>query len=203
MRFHVLALCTAAVLAPLPASAQRLPTVVTPSHYDLAFVVDLTHERFDGTETIRVQVAEPTARIVLNAAEIQFREVTIGAGAAAQTAAVALDETNQTATLTVPKPLAKGAELEGYRLVWSDEFDGAALDMQKWRYRTGARLLSFQKLDGKLTHQTDATKFPHGDQTVWLTSVAALWGNPTKPAHVDDAGLPAYADFDWVRVYRK
>jgi len=96
-------------LAAPPASAQRLPTGVTPSHYDLAFVVDLGHERFDGTETIRVQVAEPTSRVVLNAVEIQFREVTIGTGAAAQTATVALDEAAQTATLTVPKPLAKGA----------------------------------------------------------------------------------------------
>jgi len=53
---------------------------VTPDHYDLAFVVDLGHERFEGTETIRVQVAEPTTRVVLHALDIQFREATIGAG---------------------------------------------------------------------------------------------------------------------------
>ncbi len=58
-------------------------------------------------------------------------------------------------------------------------------------------------LDGKMTHKTDATKFPHGEQNVWLTSVAVLWGNPKKPDHVDDAALPASADFDWVRVYEK
>jgi aminopeptidase N len=98
----------ALLLTALPASAQRLPTIVTPSHYDLAFVVDLTRERFDGTETIRVQVAEPTLHVVLHAAEIQFREVTIGTGAAAQAATVTLDEADQTATLTVPKPLDKG-----------------------------------------------------------------------------------------------
>jgi len=94
----------------LPAfvSAQRLPTIVTPEHYDLAFSVDLAHARFEGTETIRVTVAEPTPRIVLNAAEIQFDEVTIGRGAAAQRAAVALDAANQTATFTVPKPLDPG-----------------------------------------------------------------------------------------------
>ena len=97
------------ILHALPASAQRLPASVSPSHYDLAFVVDLLHERFEGTETIRVQVAEPTTKVVLNAAEIQFREVTIGAGAAAQTATVALDEASQTATFTVAKTLPKGA----------------------------------------------------------------------------------------------
>jgi len=58
-------------------------------------------------------------------------------------------------------------------------------------------------LDGKLTHQADATKFPHGPQQVWLTSVAVLWGNPKKPAKMDDSDLPQYSDFDWVRVYEK
>ncbi len=81
---------------------------MTPVHYDLKFVVDLPRERFEGTETIRVQVAEPTATVVLNAFEIAFHDVTIGTGAAAQTASVTLDESTQTAILTVPKRLAKG-----------------------------------------------------------------------------------------------
>jgi aminopeptidase N len=108
MRLRSLAILAAALLRALPASAQRLPTLVTPDHYDLAFIVDLGRERFEGTETIRVQVAEPTPRVVLHALDIQFREVTIGVGALAQTATVTLDEKNQTATLSVPTPLAKG-----------------------------------------------------------------------------------------------
>ena len=109
MRLTCLTALAAALLTALPASAQRLPTIVSPSHYDLKFVVDLNRERFDGTETIRVQVAEPTASVVLNAFEITFQEVTIGTGAAAQTAAVTLDAASQTATLTVARPLPKGA----------------------------------------------------------------------------------------------
>ena len=96
-------------LATLPAAAQRVPGGVTPNHYDLAFIVDLEHERFEGTETIRVDVTEPTSRIVLNAVDITFHEVTIGAGTAAQKAAVALDEAKQTAMLSIPRPVAKGA----------------------------------------------------------------------------------------------
>src|SRR3954470_4362595 len=92
MRFPVLTALAATLLTALPASAQRLPTIITPSHYDLAFVVDLARERFEGTETIHVQVAEPTTNVVLNAFEITFNEVTIGAGASAQTATVTLDE---------------------------------------------------------------------------------------------------------------
>src|SRR4029079_5835432 len=43
-----------------------------------------------------------------HAADIEFRQVTVGAGASAQTAAVALDDKAQTATLTVPKSLPRG-----------------------------------------------------------------------------------------------
>src|SRR3954453_15544113 len=109
MRARVSVLISVLVLAALPASAQRLPHTVLPDHYDLAFTVDLARERFEGTETIRVQVAEPTSRIVLHAVDLDLREVTIGAGGDAQKAAVAQDEGAQTATLTVPKTIAKGA----------------------------------------------------------------------------------------------
>src|SRR3989441_11964938 len=98
----------ALLLSAVPASAQRLPTIVTPEHYDLAFVVDLTRERFEGIETIGVRIAEPTTLIVLNAIDLQIRDVTIGAGSAAQKATVTRDEANQTATFTVPRLLAKG-----------------------------------------------------------------------------------------------
>src|SRR4051812_24582067 len=108
MKLAFAALLAAALLAPRPASAQRLPTTVRPEHYDLAFVVDLAHERFEGTETIRVQVAEPTSRVVLHAVDLQFREVTIGAGGSAQTATVTQDAAAQTAALTVATPLARG-----------------------------------------------------------------------------------------------
>lgn len=108
MRTAVSALMASVLLTALPASAQRLPTIVTPEHYDLAFVVDLARERFEGTETIRVQLAEATNRIVLHAIDLEFHEVTIGTGRAAQKADVALDAQSQTATLTVARQLPRG-----------------------------------------------------------------------------------------------
>src|ERR1700730_9349077 len=96
------------VLLASPAFAQRLPTVVLPEHYDLKFTVDLRQARFWGTETIDVQVANPTATVVLHALDIQFQEVSIGAGPAAQKAAVTLNDSDQTATLTVAQALPQG-----------------------------------------------------------------------------------------------
>src|SRR5437667_5626277 len=90
------------------ASAQRLPQTVVPSHYDLTFVVDLDRARFDGTETIRATVAEPTSRVVLHAIDIDFHDVTIGAGPVQQKATVSLDPKTETAILTVARPISKG-----------------------------------------------------------------------------------------------
>src|SRR5262245_52204170 len=109
MRLYAPLLLVVAVLFAAPVAAQRLPTGVTPEHYDLGFVVDLAHERFDGSEAIRVNVTAPTARIVLNAVDIDFREVTIGTGGSIQTATVTSDATAQTATFTVPRPIPAGS----------------------------------------------------------------------------------------------
>src|SRR5262249_29161751 len=104
--FSILLLFT---LLPAPARAQRLPATVVPDRYDLTFDVDLTHARFTGTERLRVRVAEPTTRVVLHALDLQLHHVTIGGGGAAQTATVTMNGRDQTATLTIPKALAKGA----------------------------------------------------------------------------------------------
>src|SRR5437588_6050295 len=108
MAIRSLALLLLALFPAASVSAQRLPTTVRPDRYDLTFTVDLERARFDGAETIRVQLDEPTRRIVLNAAEIQFHEVTVGSAGSTQKATVALDAVNETATLTVPQALVKG-----------------------------------------------------------------------------------------------
>src|SRR6187431_1859084 len=100
MRRALVSIWIVLVVAVVPAWAQRLPASVIPEHYDLAFVLDLAHTRFDGVETIRVQAPQPTTKIVLHAADIEFREVTIGDGASAQRATVTKDAATQTATLT-------------------------------------------------------------------------------------------------------
>lgn len=109
-----------------PLGAQRLPPTATPEHYDLAFVVDIGGKRFDGTETIHIRINQPTNRIILHAAEIDFREVTIGAGDAAERANVSLDHTAETATLTIANPLPVGAaEIRiRYSGVLNDELRG-------------------------------------------------------------------------------
>jgi aminopeptidase N len=100
--------CLTFLFASAPAFAERLPTTTTPSHYDLAFDVQLSRARFDGVEAIDIDNEAPTTRIVLHAAEITFHDVTIEAGGRTQKARVTLDAGSQTATLRVPRELPSG-----------------------------------------------------------------------------------------------
>ena len=106
MRRPFLAILT--VLLALPAFAWRLPQNVVPSHYELRFVPDLAAETFSGEETIIVTVKKATKTVQLNAAEIEFDEVSITAGGVTQKATVSHDAAIEIATLTVAKPLAVG-----------------------------------------------------------------------------------------------
>jgi aminopeptidase N len=96
------------VLIAVPASAQRLPGNVVPEHYTLWLAPDLEKETFRGRESIDVVLTEPSTTITLHAAEINFSEVTITSGGKTQTARVTLDATRETATFTVPQPIAEG-----------------------------------------------------------------------------------------------
>lgn len=53
--------------------------------------------------------------------------------------------------------------------------------------------------DGELVQSADATQFPHGEQNIWLTTIASQLGG-TKA--VDDSLLPSAAVYDWVRYYK-
>jgi aminopeptidase N len=111
------------------AVAQRLPDGVVPIHYDLTFAPDLAAAKFTGDERIRVQLARPSASVVLNAAEIAFGEVTVTAGGSTQRATVTVDEAKEQATLTVPSSLPAGeAEISiKYTGILNDDLRGLYL----------------------------------------------------------------------------
>jgi len=92
----------------LPAAGQRLPGTVVPEHYSLWFAPDLEKETFRGRASIDVVLTEPSTTITLNAAEIEFGEVTITSGGRTQTARVTLDPSKEMATLTVPQAIGEG-----------------------------------------------------------------------------------------------
>ena len=102
------ALIFAFLMSSVSAFAQRLPTNAVPSHYDIAVAIDLRAASFTGDETIQVHLVAPSELIVLNAAEVAFKEATVTSGGRTQTAAVKLNQAREQATLTVPSRLPPG-----------------------------------------------------------------------------------------------
>jgi aminopeptidase N len=104
----LVALVVWSLLASSGILAQRLPENVVPDSYDLKFEPDLASATFTGDELIHVRLEKPTTAIVLNSAEIDFKEVWIGSADFKQAAAVTRDDKNETATLTVPSVVPAG-----------------------------------------------------------------------------------------------
>jgi aminopeptidase N len=96
------------VLLSTASLAQRLPETALPEHYELSFAPDFQKDTFAGDETIRVRVLKATPTITLNSAEITFQDATITQGGSKQTAKIATDPKQETATLTVDKALTPG-----------------------------------------------------------------------------------------------
>ena len=88
--------------------AQRLPADVVPEHYDLTLEPDVQQNNFSGQETIVAVVQKPSATITLNAAGLTFDSVKIVSGKATLAPTVRTDETSQTVSFALPKPVPAG-----------------------------------------------------------------------------------------------
>ncbi|HEX6417245.1 MAG TPA: M1 family metallopeptidase [Acidimicrobiales bacterium] len=93
---------------PAPENPHRLSRTVVPRRYDLRLEPDLAAATFAGAESVAVEVAEPTAEVVLNAVDLDIDEAVAEVGGERLPAAVALDEDAERATLTFERPLPAG-----------------------------------------------------------------------------------------------
>ncbi|HEY3057293.1 MAG TPA: M1 family metallopeptidase [Thermoanaerobaculia bacterium] len=100
------------VLFALPAVAARLPQNVVPKHYRITLAPDIPTEKFSGDETIDVEIREPSTTITVNAAEIEFDDTSVTSGGRTQKAQVALNASEQTATLSVPEAVSGPASID-------------------------------------------------------------------------------------------
>jgi aminopeptidase N len=103
----IVALLAAAIVSSAPApEPERLPSGISPLHYDLALVPDAANLRFRGRVRITIDVQTSTPAIVLNADKLTLDKATLDTNPAA--AAIALDAKLQQATLTFAQPVAPG-----------------------------------------------------------------------------------------------
>ncbi|MEH3106831.1 MAG: M1 family metallopeptidase [Sphingomonas fennica] len=109
--------------APPPAAQPgRLPANVVPMHYDVRIDADAKALAFTGQETVTISVAQPTRRILLNAAELNVGAVRLDGTVAP--VSVKTDEAAQTLTIDFAEPVATGT----HRLAigWSGRINRSA-----------------------------------------------------------------------------
>ncbi len=91
------------------ADAIVLPINVKPNKYTMTLQPDLGSFTFRGEQTIDIEILEPTARIVLNAAELEVSEVSlVRNGTSTAAYSIALDEGTETVTLDFGQTLSPG-----------------------------------------------------------------------------------------------
>ncbi len=98
-------LIAAAVAGAAASAPERLPSTVTPIHYDLALVPDAAHLTFRGQVRIEIEVKAPAPSIVLNSDALTLDKASLDDK---ESGAVALDAKLQRATLTFADPVASG-----------------------------------------------------------------------------------------------
>src|SRR5580698_6589821 len=83
-----------------------LPDDVVPTHYGISIVPDATKLTFTGSVNIDIDVKQATKTIVLNAADLAFKHVSLKGVAKAPV--VIFDTQQETATLTFTSPVSAG-----------------------------------------------------------------------------------------------
>ena len=91
-------------------SPETLPTGVRPIGYHLVLRPDLEAFTFDGSETVEIDVIEPTTSITLNAVELKIRScvLTPNGGKSTSPLGTTLDEKAETATFRFVDQIPKG-----------------------------------------------------------------------------------------------
>ena len=91
------------------AEAAVLPANVKPSKYKMTLQPDLKTFTFKGEQTIDIDIVVPTARVMLNAAELEISEVSLRRnGASTPLRSISADEGTETVTLDFGETLAQG-----------------------------------------------------------------------------------------------
>ena len=152
------------------ADAVVLPENVKPSRYRLTLQPDLQTFTFQGTQTVDIEVVNPTARIVLNAAELEISDVVLRRnGASVPASSVTVDGDTETAVLDFGKVLSQGpAQLEM-------RFTGILNDRLVGFYRS-----EYQDTEGRTRHLA-TTQFEPTD----ARRAFPCWDEPAQKAVFD------------------
>jgi len=161
MKTALLLALSLSVSAPALA-ANRLPTDVAPTLYDIAIVPDATNMTFSGAETVQVTVKKPVRTITLNAANLVIKSARVDG----KPVKYSLDEKAQQLTLTLPARAKVGQH--SVALQWTGTINQSA---------AGLFAIDYTNDDGSKARML-ATQFEAPD----ARRFAPMWDEPSFKA---------------------
>ncbi|MGZ3181995.1 MAG: M1 family metallopeptidase [Telluria sp.] len=198
-----------------PAAAQvttQLPRSASPTHYDVSLVPDAGKASFAGKVTITLNVLEPTSKLTLNAADMQFSKVSLapvsGKGASLEGKA-RVDNEAQTATFDFGQTIARGAyklTLEYTGKIGTQAYGLFAIDYDTPAGKKRALYTQFENSDArrmipswdepnyKATFTLDAV-VPAGQMAVSNMPAASTKTLPDGRQHVQFARTPKMSTY--------
>ncbi len=159
----VAVLLSSTLLSAATTTPGRLPSGVTPMHYDITVTPNAEKLVFSGSETIDVKVDEPTDNITLNAAELEISKASLD-GVVAKS--VKLDAAAQTVTLSFDAPVSAGDHKLAFDFTGKINASAA-----------GFFALDYKTVDGKDARML-ATQFEAPD----ARRFAPMWDEPSYKA---------------------
>jgi aminopeptidase N len=188
------ALATAASSEPVfsfDGTPGKLPKTVVPRHYAIELKPDLASLTTAGTETVDVELREPSARLTLNAVNMEITEASVDNGAGR--ADIAFDAAAETADLRFPQSLPVG--LHKLRIGFTSHINAFARGLFYVDYPTaqGSKRMISSQLE-----PSDARRiFPCWDEPAFKATFAlsvtvprAFMAVGNMPAEREDAVAP-------------
>ena len=123
MKFSAAALLSVGLLAGVSSPAMaagQLAKSVVPVHYDITVDPNAAAKTFTGTEKIAIDIAEPTATIALNAADLDIKSVTFDG----KTVPFAMNAADQLVTISLPAAAKAGRHEMTF--AWSGKINDTA-----------------------------------------------------------------------------
>src|SRR6516165_5691013 len=147
------------------ATPGKLPKAVVPIHYALDITPDLDKLTFSGSESVDIEVSEPTERLVLNAVDITIAAAAIEGEARPQ---ITSDAAAETVTFVFPHPIAAGRHQ--LRISFTGQINrfGRGLFVVDYPTAEGRKRMISSHLE-----PADARRiFPSWDEPVFKASIA-------------------------------
>src|SRR5437870_5060528 len=136
----------------------KLPKEVVPTDYSIRIVPNIDALKFNGTETVKLDVRNPVHRLVLNALEMEISDASLD-GKTLPKSAIQIDSENELIILALPSELAAGNHRLALSFSGKINQQGQGLFYMRYQEQGSPAVAGKKFMLGTQFEATDARRF--------------------------------------------